>query len=666
MRSILPLLLLLACPSTVEPPLEEALADPGRVTLHRLNRAEYDNTVRDLLGLDLGLAGQFPPDDFGYGYDNIADVLATSPLLFELWERSAQTVAEAALRETLVAPVSIHVEAEDPSNVSTTGTANGFGWVLWANGALSATIEAPGTGTYTFSARMRAEQAGSELAQAALAVDSASVGVFDIAGETEDEAEIVEVEVELEAGEHEIAVAFLNDYWDPPTQSDRNLYVDWMRLVGPFGPLAAPNPARQMLLTCEPGPEPEGCLAEVLAPTARRAWRRPLADGELDRLVALASIALQDGDSFDAAVALGLRGILTSPHFVFRVEIDDDPTSEAPHPLSPHELATRLSYFLWSSMPDEALFDAADADELRTAEQITAQVRRMLDDARARALVDNFAGQWLWIRAVGDSFADPVLFPTFDPSLRDAMQEEMERYVARLLAEDRSMLELLVGEDTFVNPRLAEHYGVEPPADWAAVEVPGRGGVLTQAGLLFATSQPNRTSPVRRGVWVLEHLLCGNPGTPPAGVEGLPEDDIATGELSQRQILEQHRADPACAACHDTIDPLGLGLENFHVDGSWRDFDGDEPVDASGELPDGRTFEGAQELSALLVDDPDLPACMAEQLFTYALGRGPRFADREALGDITDAFAAGGHTFESLAVAIATSPTFRQRRGEAE
>lgn len=671
MRPTLVLCLLLgACPESepFEPPVPPE-ADPGRVTLHRLNRAEYDNSVRDLLGLDLRLAADFPPDDHGYGFDNIADVLATSPLLLEHWAGAAATLAHEALKESSVESILITVEVEDEGVVATTGTATAGGWLLWANGTVAATVVLPGDATYEVSARVYGQQAGSELAEASLSVDGASLGTFDVAAASLAEGEILSAQVGLTGGAHELGVSFLNDWYDEATEADRNLVVDWIRVEGPVGASAEPNPIRLALLTCDPADSSEeACADEILRPLASRAWRRPATDDELAALLGLVQLAGAEGDEFARGIQLALQAILTSPHFVYRVELDPDPASPEPHDLSPWELASRLSYFLWSSMPDEVLFAAAEAGELATADQVAAQARRMLADPKADALTDNFAGQWLWIRAVDDVFVDPATYPGFDEVLRAAMKEEMRRGFETLLREDRSMLELLTGPQAWVNGRLTEHYDLSGTQDvdvWEHIDVTNRGrsGVLGQAGLQFATSQPTRSSPVRRGVWILEQLLCLPPGSPPKGVEAFMDAELEDG-ATQREVLEAHRADPVCASCHDLIDPLGFGLEHFDGIGAWREFEGVDRVDARGVLPDGREFEGAIELSAVLAADPDTARCMAEHLLTYGLGRGVLLDDREFVDAITEQFVAGEHRLEALVVAIATSEPFRRRRGE--
>lgn len=653
-----------------------ATIDPGRVTLHRLNRAELDNTFRDLLGVDLKPAREFPQDDVGYGFDNIAAVLSTSPLLLEKLERAAEVLVDEALRVPRAEPDVFHFEAE--SLAADTGAAwRGSGWNLFTNGGLGASVELTVGGEYLFTARAFGQQAGPDVVRMSLEVDEQVIETVEVAATAEAPAEY-SVAVDLEAGTHVFGVSFVNDYYMPdhpdPSQRDRNLVVDWLRVEGPMDLPAPPaDLPRDRILTCDPAVAGrEACGREIIAGFGRRAWRRPLTEDEIDRLLGFLELAEAEGDDFETGIKLAMRAMLLSPHFLYRVELDPDPTSAEPHDLTDHELATRLSYFLWSTMPDAELRAAADAGRLRDPAEIDAQVRRMLADPKARALVDNFAGQWLYIRAMDDVMPDYQAFPAFDDELRASMKTETRLFFETFLLEDRSALDMLDAGFTFIDERLARHYGLDPAAgepvpgtDFRRVALPGdsgRAGLLTQGSVLTVTSFPRRTSPVKRGKWVLEQLLCSAPPPPPPEVEGRIEEVDPDAPLRER--LAQHRADPVCAACHARMDPIGLGLEQFDGIGAWRDLENGHPVDASGEFPDGRTFDGAVELSALLKQEPALARCMAEKLFTYALGRGPQPSDHCVLEDIEREFAAGGHRFSALIGAIARSPAFRQRRGE--
>lgn len=639
--------------------------DPGRVTLHRLNRVEYNNTVRDLLGTTLRPADEFPSDDRGYGFDNIADVLSLSPLHIELLQRSAQAVVDDALRPG-VDVTTTRFEAETVG--SPIGQAYKQAWLLWSNGELVATFKAPADGTYKLRARAWAQQAGAELAKLSLGVDAATK-VFDVKA-NEVMPEIVESTFKVVAGNRTVRVGFTNDFVDTATSADRNLFVDYFEIEGPLeGPTR--NPSRDRLLTCDPA-SGEACVDTLLRAFMRRAWRRPVTADEMARLMGVVRMVRADGQSFESGLKLALQSALVSPHFVFRVELDPTPTSLVPHKLNPHEFASRLSYFLWSSMPDDALFAAADAGRLSTPAEIKAQVARMLADAKAAALIANFGGQWLYTRKLDDHDPDANVFPSYNPALREDMRDETQLMFRDFVAGDIGIDKMLASDTTYLTDRLAKHYGLPPPGSAVPkkVSVAGtnRGGFLTQGSLLTVTSYPTRTSPVQRGRWILEQLLCIPPPPPPPGVEGLKPEDKPTGTLRER--LELHRANVVCASCHALMDPLGFGLENYDAVGVYRSTDAGKTIDASGKFPDGRAFNGAKQLSTVLAADPRFAACVTEQLYVYALGRGVEHTaghlDTQTVDGLAKGFLSGGLRLRTLLESVATSGTFAQRRGELE
>ena len=412
-----------------------------------------------------------------------------------------------------------------------------------------------------------------------------------------------------------------------------------------------------------------GCRNEVLRELASRAWRRPASDEEVTRLQGLIDVALSEGEGVDQGLQLAIQGILLSPHFIYRPELDDDPLSGEPRALNDYELASRMSYFLWSSMPDEALFEAAAAGALQNESGLRAQVDRMLSDPKAQALVDNFAGQWLRTRSLEDHVPDYASFPQWNGALRDAMREETKLFFAEFLSGNASMNEFLLSDFTFLNQRLAEHYGLalDLGAELERVTLDtndSRFGLLTLGSLLTVTSTPIRTSPVKRGVWILEQLLCSEPPPPPPGVEGLPDGDMSSGTLRDR--LELHRADPACASCHNLMDPLGLGLEHYDAIGRYRTEDDGFAVDASGQLIDGETFTNAREMAALIQDDARFDHCVVEKLFTYALGRPVADSEHPFLEGIAERFEQSGSELPELIKLIVTSEPFRTRRGTME
>lgn len=662
-------------PESLVPPVTElpdprdcSRIDPGRPSLHRLNRAEYDNTVRDLLDDDTGPAADFPADDHGFGFDNIADVLAMSPLLFEKYQISAENLVTATLARPFEGPMGRRFEAE------ITGSEQGaafrdWGWNLYVNGEITATFRVDTAGEYEVAARAFGQQAGAEPARMELRIDGNVVQTFDVRA-VEAGPEIYRVRRQLAAGAHTLTAAFINDFYmpeNPEGDRDRNLVVDWIEYSGPHDFTAEDPERRARVMVCDPAASSrEDCARQIFAAFGQRAWRRPLTAPELDRLVRLAGVAWAEEDPFDTGIALGLEAMLSSPHFVYRVELDPQPESLTPHPLTGHELASRLSYFLWSSMPDQELFTLAAQDRLSDPEVLAAQVRRMLQDEKAEALVENFGGQWLYVRGLDDVNPDYAFFPTWDDELSSAMRGETSEFFRTFLREDRSALSMFDADFTFLNDRLAAHYGLPAPGSDALVRVSltgdQRGGLLTQGSILTVTSHPRRTSPVRRGKWVLEQLLCSSPPPPPPGVEGFPEEVDPTASLRER--FEAHRSQETCRGCHESMDAIGFSLENFDAIGAWRTDDSGFDIDARGVLPDGRAFEGPRELAQVIKADPKLPACMVEKAFIYSLGRGPTAHDRCTLEAIEQAFATGGHTFESLFVGVATSKAFTERRGE--
>jgi len=635
--------------------------DPGNVTLHRLNRAEYANTVRDLLGTAQRPSDQFPPDDRGYGFDNVADVLSLSPVQLEMYFNAAEALVDEAMATTQVGPRRFEAEMMTASTGSLFQTT---AWTLGAPGNLSQSVAIETAGQYLIRVRAWEKAGGSEAAHAIVAVDGMTLETFSVSA-TQSTPGTYETMATLAAGNRQITIAFDNDHYVPETVEDRNLYVDFLELDGPIG-VSAGNPLRARIMTCEPSAsDPKSCWAEVASDFGARAWRRPLASEDITGLVALAEAARGAGDDVETATRLMVRAVLLAPRFLFRVEIDPDPASPAPHALDDYELASRLSYFLWSSMPDATLLELAEQGTLHEDATLRAQVARMLADDKARALVDNFAGQWLFTRALDDHQPDYQEFPDFDDTLRGAMRNETELYFREFLFGDATMDQFLTADFGFVNDRLARHYGLpDPGADFKRVSLAGseRTGLLTHAGVLMVNSYPTRTSPVKRGKWVLEQLLCSSPPPPPPDIPALDVEDVPTGSLRER--MEQHRSDPVCASCHTLMDPIGFGFEHFDGIGKYREDDHGFDIDPSGMLPDGAAFQSPAELARLLAADARLPRCLTQQLLTYALGRGPEPFDDDDIASVTSAFVAGGYRLPQLLELIVTSDAFRRRRGE--
>jgi hypothetical protein len=508
----------------------------------------------------------------------------------------------------------------------------------------------------------------------ALRMGDKELQVVEVAAE-ENAPVVYEVPLGLEKGKARLAAAFVNDFYDPdnpdPNRRDRNLVVDYLELQGPMETKTLP-PSHERILFRTPkadGSDRQEVLRDVLAKFASRAYRRPATDDELNRLVALTSQIMQDGESYEAAMQIGLEAVLVSPQFLFRIETDKGPPTPGGHPLNDWELATRLSYFLWSSMPDDELFELARQGKLHDTAVVDAQVRRMLGDAKAKAFVENFAGQWLQLRNLKIVTPDSKLFPRFGDGLREAMRKETELFFEAVLKEDLSILTFLDADFTFVNERLARHYDIPDikGKEFQRITLGGdkRGGVLTQASVLTITSNPTRTSPVKRGKWVLENILGAPPPPPPPGVEELSEDKdkVLSGTLRQR--MEQHRSNPSCASCHQRMDPLGFGFENFDAIGAWRTRDGEFDIDPSGTLPNGKSFQTPKELRAILLERrQEFRKCLAEKLLTYALGRGIESYDACAIDRIVNETAGHDDKLQSLILAIVHSDPFQKRRSQ--
>ncbi len=636
-------------------------SDPGRVTIHRLNRAEYDNTVRDLLGTSLRPAAEFPADDHSFGFDNIADTLTLSPLQLELYERAAETLADDVL-SIGVASSTTRYEAETIGG--SVGSATSDAWNLYSNGDVTFTQTIAQAGTYRVRVRAWQDAAGPDAAQMSITVSGQTLGPFDVAAAASSPV-VIEQEVEAGAGLATVMVSFLNDYYDDATSADRNLYVDWIEVEGPIGATSA-NPLRDKLVTCEPADEGEPCAREIISSVARRAFRRTPTEAEVDKLMGMYQLALDSGDDENEGLKLAFRGILTSPHFLFRVEIDEEPDSKAAHLVSGFELASRLSYFLWSSMPDDELLDLGESGELLDPEVLKKQVDRMLDDPKSQSLVDNFAGQWLFLRALADKVPNSEAFPDFDEQLRASMKKESDLFFKGFLADGGPSLDQLVMSDaTYLDDRLATFYGIDGSfgADPKSADVAGknRGGLLRQGAWLTLTSNPDRTSPVKRGKWILENLLCSAPPPPPPGVEGFKPADLAA--KTQKELLAAHRADPKCSGCHAIMDPLGLALENYDGIGRWRTKDKTFTIDATGDYK-GQSFSSPEEFMSLLVADPRLSSCAVQKVFTYALGRGTDDADKDYLTELDTEFRDGGMRLRDLIKLVVTSEPFLYRHGE--
>lgn len=658
--------LLASCAS--EPP-------PARAVLHRLNRVEYANTVRDLFGVPVEVTRRFPADDFALGFDNQAQALSISPLHVEMYDLAADTVLDVLFAEGTLPAERWIMEGEGPDVEADNGAIwDSSGWALFTEGGLHTSFWAPSAGQYRISVHAFAMQAGEELAQLGIEVDGAEAATFEVEaafnGER-GEPEVHEVEVALAQGLRRVSATFLNDLKLPP-DIDRNLIIDQVRIVGPLG-VPRPVPANQgLVLVCQPEALPElppdraeaACAEQIIRTFGIRAWRRPLDEVELGAKLQLYSTARLAGADWPEAIRTVLKAFLLSPHFVYRVE--QSRHRGAGHWLDGYELATRLSYFLWSSMPDDRLLALAGTGALRDPAVLEAEARRMLTDRRAEALVDNLAGQWLSTRRIADVSPDPTLFPHFDDGLRGAMTNELTLLARSIFLGDHSLVELLTTTETYVDDRLADFYGLpaSAPRAPAPASLPDRPGWFTRAGLLTAYSHPNKTSAVLRGRWVLGNLMCDEPPPPPDGISFDLEDQIIEGQStpSQRAQLEQHRQNPVCYACHEVMDPIGFALEGFDAIGAARTVDEfGNALDLTGALPGAGAFDGPIEMGRLLAEDPRFARCAVEKTFVYALGRAVSEGEADLLDTLHTQFVEGDHRFVELVADIVRSDSFRRR-----
>jgi hypothetical protein len=520
------------------------------------------------------------------------------------------------------------------------------------------------------------EQAGPEPVKMALRLDKKDLQTVDVT-EVQSAPGWKEIHVQLEEGKHRFGAYYTNDYYnenDPdPANRDRNLFIREFEIIGPLNASALPLPeTHKRIFVCTPSVDSTNeCARTILTQFARRAFRRPVTDEEVKRLIGVFGAAQQTGAGFERSIKIALQAALVSSHFLFRGELQPDPDNpRSVTPVDEFALASRLSYFLWSTMPDEELFELAGEGELR--KNLEAQVRRMLRDPKSQALTDNFAGQWLQTRLLRHLSPDQDAFPAFNNELRAAMIKETELFFEHIIREDRSVLEFLTADYTFANERLARYYGLKgiSGAEFQRVSLKGtpRGGILTHGSILTLTSNPTRTSPVKRGKWVLENLLGQTPPPPPPGVPSLDDGKKAEKSGSLRERMERHRQDPTCSSCHSIMDPIGFGLENFDGIGAWRDKDGQFPIDASGRLQTDESFSGSEELRAILANQKcdQFVRCLAEKMLTYALGRGLEYYDRCAVDRIVEDLRRGNYRFSVLVSDIANSVPFQMRRGEGD
>ena len=643
----------------------ELIDDPGRVTVRRLNRVEYRNTIRDLLSVDFDPTNDFPSDDVGYGFDNIGDVLSLSPLLMEKYLDAAEVITAEAIPVVGDSELRTTFDVDRLKSEPALQVAGGF-LGLSSRADVWADYQAPMAGDYEIDIRAKAQQFGSEPAKMELRIDGKVVRTFDVTGEMKQQDYVHKLK--LDPGRRRIQASFINDAY-VAKKGDRNLYVGRFAITRP-----ADRSKLVQFVRHFPGQGRgvrESAVA-VLRPFMTRAFRRPVTDDDVNRFVDIVEMASGDGEVFEQGIQYAVQAVLVSPEFLFRVETDarpDDPMAD--RPVTDYELASRLSYFLWSSMPDEELFRLAERGELRQPDMLKRQVVRLLSDSKSRALVDHFAGQWLNLQMLDELTPDPNVFPDFDVALRKDMQQESLLVFQAIMQDDRSVLDFLDADFTFMNQRLARHYGVNSVKgdefQKVSLNAQQRAGILTHASILTLTSNPDRTSPVKRGKWILENILGESPPPPPPGVPELEETRKGNPNASMREQLELHRADPGCASCHRTMDVLGFGFENFDAIGRWRDKDGSQTIDSSGKLPSGEAFSGPAELVRLLKGRrAEFARCLSEKMLTYALGRGLEYYDRCATDVILKRLNDNDYRFSELVLGIVTSKPFQKRRGDGE
>ena len=687
-----------------------ATPNPGRTADHRLNRTEYVNAIRDLLGLEIDGAALLPPDDSSYGFDNIGSILSVSPLLMERYMAVAGKVSRLAIGDRTIRPTA--QEYSVPAGLmqdSRQSEELPFG----TRGGIAIHHVFPLDGEYIVRIRLQRNNDGYirglvEPHQMEVRLDGVRIKQFTVGGEHKGRSgpvytrndpdyrgdpdqvayemaadDALEVRFPAKAGTRLVGVTFLQEsakpegrYMPPLLHDDMAKYkggdpmVDVVTIIGPYDAKGSGDTvSRRKIFTCTPAAakDEEPCARKILSGLARRAYRRTPTPAEIQDLMALFQTGQQDG-GFEPGIGMALQRILAGPEFLFRIERDPSGTPpNTPYRISDVELASRVSFFLWSSIPDDELLDLAERGKLKDPAVLTQQVRRMLADPRAKALADNFGGQWLTLRNMRLVSPDGRLFPDFDDELRDAFEQETTLFFESMMSEDRPIVDLLTADYTFVNERLARQYGIPNVYGINFRRVPvtdeNRRGLLGQGSILTVTSRPNRTSPVLRGKWVLENLLGAPPPPPPPNVPALKEKSASGKLLPVRQLMEEHRSNPVCASCHARMDPIGFSLDNFNAVGQWRTTDAGTPLDVSGVLPDGTKFQGPVELRKVLLSRQEQFAYnVTERLLTYALGRGVEYYDAPTIRKIMRESAASDYRWSSLILNIIQSTPFQMRK----
>ena len=684
--------------TSLEGALDRAAAarpDPGRAVLRRLNRTEYANAIRDLLDLDVNVATLLPADNSSYGFDNIGDVLGVSPVLMERYLTAARRISAVAVGDAadIIATADTYKVRPDASQ-----DRHVEGLPLGTRGGLGVEHVFPLDAEYTISIDLRQTTLnnvmglefphtfvltldGSEIRRATIGgKDDLALSFANSQGAAETLEARLGVRLKVPAGRHRLVATFLaktsslspgvqqpfvRTTWDPVDYRGQP-HIDGLAIAGPYnetGP--GDTPSRRRILSCRPqGRDDLACARKILTTLAQKAYRRPLTPADVATLERFYRLGMAEGAGFESGIAMGLRRILASPDFVLRIERDPDTARPgSTRPVSDLELASRLSFFLWSTGPDDLLLADASRGRLHQPAALERQRRRMLADPRSKALVDNFASQWLYLRNLRTINPAPDEFPDFDDNLRQAMRKEVELLFESVIREDRSVVDLMTARDTFLNERLAQHYGIPGirGSHFRRVELPQdeRRGLLGKGAILLVTSLATRTSPVVRGKWVLENIVGTPPPPPPPNVPALDEVVPGTRPRSLRERTETHRRAPTCAACHQVMDPVGFALEPFDAVGQWRVKDGGAAIDSKGVLMDGASVDGPASLRDALVRNPEIfVTTMTEKLLIYALGRGLQPADHAAVRRIVTAARSSNYRFSALVAGIVDSVPF--------
>ena len=687
-----------------------AKPEAGRVTMRRLNRLEYKNTIRDLIGVDFDPTSEFPSDDIGYGFDNIGDVLSLPPVLMERYLDAADGILARAITPDPPAVPKRHLNSQytEPASADVAAKLieNGYRRLDTSTkegielGPIHTQYQWDASGEYTFRTKLYGVSSDAQNVQGVILLhgkdlpnpssdaelDSISgnfprpakiLKTFEVTAKAADQAQVIEVNIPALANRDRVMVGQLKK----PEGQSAKLYIEHLALDGPLD--TRPESHRRLLAVTAGKSVPEQ-TREALGRFMRKAYRRTVEPEELEKLSQWVDQMTAGGEKWEAAMQIAMQAVLCSPKFLFRVEPDDRPASADIRSLDAFAVATRLSYFLWSSMPDDLLLEAAEKGTLE--QELASHIHRMLADERSSALIQSFSTQWLQIQRLESFAADTQSFPSFNAKLKSAMLRETELFFESVLRENRSVLELIDTNYTFLNETLAKHYGIaDTVGNWmgqpaskpdgkpiqgdtfqrVSLQDRNRGGLITQASVLAVTSNPTRTSPVKRGRWILEQFLGAPPPPPPPNVPELPSksEDVSTASLRKR--MEVHRQNPACANCHAKMDPIGFALENYDAVGAYRTKDGAFDIDASGEFADGSKFSGPGDLkSIILAKREDFVRCLAEKMLTYALGRGVEYYDRPTIEKIVRSMPGQEYKIQGMIQEIVLSEPFLKRGKE--